>query len=236
MENNVLIVAFDDDGSIRSLFDKELEQELLPPSERGNLVSVYEDDGDAWDFSLNYREMRPDHFSLARTEKEVDGPRAIVTHTYEYKKSQMQQQVVLTQGSRRIDFITRIVWNEPGKMVKTRFPLSITADEAVCGIQFGSIKRPTHSNTTWDMARDEVPAHKWVDISDGHYGAALLNDSKYGHRVKDNALELTLLRSVRYPGPSTDSSNSVVEASGYTDICEHSFTYSLYPHPGDYVE
>ena len=63
-----------------------------------------------------------------------------------------------------------------------------------------------------------------------------LNDSKYGYRVKDNVLELTLLRCVRYPGPFVVKEDSRSGISGYTDLGEHNFIYSLYPHQGDYVE
>ncbi|MCK5196912.1 MAG: alpha-mannosidase, partial [Spirochaetales bacterium] len=236
LENEFLAISFNDDGSIKSIIDKEFHQEILSPAGMGNCISIYEDDGDAWDFSLNYREKKTDSFVLMSSETEIDGPKASITHFYEYKKSEMKQQIILTQGSRRIDFITWINWREPAKMIKTGFPLAIKADHAVCEIQFGSIKRPTHSNTTLDMAKDEVPAQKWVDISSRHYGVALLNDSKYGHRVKDNALELTLVRCVRYPGPLIDKSDSSGSISGDTDLGEHNFTYSLYPHSGDYAE
>ncbi|MCF6335961.1 MAG: glycosyl hydrolase-related protein, partial [Spirochaetales bacterium] len=212
------------------------QKEILPPSGTGNCVSIYEDGGDAWDFSLNYRDNKPDYLVLNSSETEIDGPKASITQHYRYQKSEMKQQIVLTQGSRRIDFITRINWQEPGKMIKTSFPLEVRSDHAVCEIQFGSIKRPTNSNTTWEMAKDEIPAQKWVDISGRNYGVALLNDSKYGYRVKDNTLELTLLRCVRYPGPLIHKEDSTGKIPGYTDLGVHNFTYSLYPHSGDYVE
>ena len=236
LENEFLVIVLDDDGSVKSIVDKELHKEILPLEGVGNRISIYEDDGDAWDFSLNYREKKPDFFVLISSETEIDGPEASITHFYKYQKSEMKQQIILTQGSRRIDFITWINWQEPGKMIKTSFPLVVKADHAVCGIQFGSIKRPTHSNTKWDMAKDEVPSQKWVDISEDHYGVAFLNDSKYGYRVKDNTLELTLLRCVRYPGPLVNKEDSSSSVSGYTDLGEHNFIYSLYPHSGDYVE
>jgi len=236
LENELLVISFNNDGNIESIIDKEFRQEILLPTGMGNCVSIYEDKGDAWDFSLNYREKKPDTFLLMSADVEIDGPKASITHFYRYQKSEMKQRIILTEGSRRIDFITWINWQEPAKMIKTSFPLAIKADYAVCEIQFGSIKRPTTSNTTWEMAKDEVPSQRWVDISGRHYGAALLNDSKYGYRVKDNTLELTMLRCVRYPGPLVDKEDSSSSNSGYTDIGEHNFTYSLYPHPGDYVE
>ncbi len=236
LENEFLLIIFNDDGSIKSIIDKEFQQEFLSPTRMANCISIYEDDGDAWDFSLNYREKKSDVFVLMRSETDVDGPKATITHYYKYNKSEMKQQIVLIQGSRRIDFITWINWQEPAKMIKTSFPLAIKADHAVCEIQFGSIKRPTHSNTTWEMAKEEVPAQKWVDISSHHYGVALLNDSKYGYRIKDSTLELTLLRCVRYPGPLIGKEDASDRISGYTDLGEHNFTYSLFPHLGDYIE
>ena len=37
-------------------------------------------------------------------------------------------------------------------------------------------------------------------------------------------------------GPLLDKGDSSREISAYTDLGEHNFTYSLYPHPGDYAE
>jgi len=236
LENELLAITLNSDGSIKSIVDKEFHREILSSGAVGNCITIYEDDGNAWDFSLNYREKKADAFVLMSSETEIDGPKASITNFYRYKKSEMKQKIVLTQGSRRIDFITWINWQEPAKMIKTGFPLAIKADYAVCEIQFGNIKRPTRFNTTWEIAKDEVPAQKWVDISSRHYGVALLNDSKYGYRIKDSTLELTLLRCVCYPGPLIDKEVSSGRISGYTDLGEHNFTYSLYPHTGDYAE
>lgn len=83
-----------------------------------------------------------------------------------------------------------------------------------------------HNDTSWDLAKDEVSAHSWIDISNNKFGVALLNNSKYGHRIKDNIIDINLLRSVPYPGP----------VKGFTDLGEHEFTYSLFPHIGNYSE
>ena len=101
------------------------------------------------------------------------------------------------------------------------------------------MRRPTHSNTSWDFAKDEIPAHKWVDVSQRNYGVALLDDCKYGHRVKNNTLELNLLRSVPYPGsPVFDEARLKPGEPNhrYTDQRDHHFTYSLFPHQGDLVD
>ena len=123
-------------------------------------------------------------------------------------------------------------------MLRTSFPVAVQASEASYEIQFGHIRRPTHRNTTWDLAKDEVAAHKWADLSEHDYGVALLNDCKYGHKIKGNVIDLDLLRSVPYPGPVLVKDEDVQPGEahdGYTDQTEHSFRYALYPHQGDLV-
>ena len=82
---------------------------------------------------------------------------------------------------------------------------------------------PTHRNTSWDWARFETCAHKWVDLSEGDYGVSLLNDCKYGQDVHNYVMRITLLRSPTMPDPMADAG-------------EHQFKYSFYPHKGLWSE
>jgi alpha-mannosidase len=88
---------------------------------------------------------------------------------------------------------------------------------------YGVVRRPTHRNTSWDEARFEVCAHRFADLSEPGYGVALLNDGKYGHSARDNVLGISLLRGPLYPDPLADEG-------------EHRFTYSLFPHPGNWTK
>jgi alpha-mannosidase len=222
LENDKLRLDFDKQGAIVSCFDKEHGREALAPGTPGNVLAVYRDTGDAWDIPMDYRDRPAQRFRLHSVEAAVDGPRALLRHRYRFGKSRLEQEVVLFAGSRRVDFVTTVHWREAGSMLRTSFTPAVTAREASCDIQFGSIRRPTHTDTPRDFAKFEICAHKWVDISDGSYGVALLNDCKYGHRVHGNVLDLNLLRSPHYPDPVADRG-------------EHRFTYSLYPHAGDHV-
>src|SRR2546425_3141420 len=69
----------------------------------------------------------------------------------------------------------------------------------------------------------EVCAQRWADLSDGHYGVALLNDCKHGYDIHDSVLRLSLLRGPTHPDPNADQGL-------------HQFTYALMPHPGDLRE
>jgi alpha-mannosidase len=222
LENDKLCVRFDaPSGAIVSVFDKEAGCEVLAPGAPANELSVYEDVGDAWEIDIGYRQRPAERFRLSSVSACVDGPRALRECEYSYGSSKLIQRVILVEGSRRMDFETTVDWRERGRMLRTSFPVSVETDHAAFDIQFGSIERPAVRNTSWDMARYEVCAHKWVDLSQGDRGVALLNDCKYGHRVEENVLDLNLLRSPDYPDPAADAG-------------AHQFTYSLFPHPGDY--
>jgi alpha-mannosidase len=239
LENDLLRITFAEDGGIVSIYDKRAHREVIPQGERANRLAVYADLGDAWDFPMDYAEQTPRHMELVSAAPHVAGPRAIVEQVYRINNSELRQEIVLTAGSPRLDFVSRLHWREPKTMLRTSFPVAIHADEATFDIQYGHIRRTTHRNTTWDLARDEVAAHKWADLSQGDYGVALLNDSKYGHKVKDNVLDLNLLRSVPYPGPRLVPDADVTPGEphhAYTDQADHVFTYALYPHAGNHVE
>ena len=218
MENEYLKVVFDRDGAISHVYDKAANRETIKSN--ANVLQVYHDTEDAWDMDMDYAQRPAGRFELVSAEIYTDGPKVACRQSYRYGQSTLVQEISLKSGSKLLIFDTKVDWHEKNRMLRTSFPVSVQAKEAAFNIQFGSIKRPTHTNTSWDMAKYEVCAHKWVDISETGYGVALLNDCKYGHKIQGCVLDLNLLRSTSYPGADADQG-------------EHRFSYALYPHGGD---
>ena len=225
LENEHLRVSLDDRGQICSVWDKDAERELLPPGSLANLLQLFDEDprrSNAWDID-RYCEQ------TMRSLSELEGIRVIERGPFRvgieivrsFSRSRIEQQMLLAQGSRRLDFVTTVDWHERNRMLKASFPLEVRSRFATFDIQFGALERPIHRNTSWDEARHEVWAHKWVDVSEGDYGASLLNNGKYGLDIRDNVVRLTLLRAPSSPDPKADEGR-------------HEFTYSLYPHVGDW--
>jgi alpha-mannosidase len=133
--------------------------------------------------------------------------------------SEYTQRISLSYDSCRLDFDTTIVWQEKHVLLKVAFPVDLLAPVATYEIQWGSVQRPTHRNTSWDWARFETCAQKWVDLSESDYGISLINDCKYGHDIHDNVMRISLLRSPTDPDPNADQG-------------EHTFKYSLLHHRG----
>ncbi len=223
-ENEYYVMDLNEDGQIVSLFDVSAQREVLKDS--GNVLKVFEDyptKYDAWELEDYYKLKGYDVGGDVKITPVKDGTRAGFSLERAYMHSTIKQTIWLYSESRRIDFVTDIDWHEHHQVLKTVFPFDLHATSATYDIQFGHVSRPTHQNTSWDAAKFETYAHKWVDMSENGYGVALLNDGKYGHGTEGSTLTLTFIKCATDPNPEADQG-------------EHHFTYSLMPHTGDFRE
>ena len=241
MESDRFRLRFGDDGHLVSLWDKTQNREWL--SGPANVFQTFDDrpnQWEAWDVNDWYAEKPLDLFALRSAEVVESGAgRAVLRQTYATPAgSTIEQDVVLYRSVPRIDFDTRVDWRERRVLLKVAFPVAVHAAHAAYEIQFGTIERPTHRNTTWEQARFEVAAHKWTDLSEAGGGVSLLNDSKYGHDVRDDTLRITLLRNPVFPDPRSPWEEYRLPGREaevvHTDTGEHRFRYAVFPHAGDW--
>ncbi len=226
LENGSIRYTFDADLRLTGAFDKEAGRELVVASAPGNMLELFDDHPhtyDAWDVDEYYRTMRVGTAEVKGGVTRIDGPaRSGLRATLGVGRSVLRQTVWLEAEGKRLDFVTEADWDERHKLLRVAFPTTLVSDEAKFEIQYGHVTRATHDNTKWQYAQFEAVGHRWADLSERDYGVALLNDSKFGYRVKGRSLELTLLRAPTEPDP-------------VADIGTHAFTYSLLPHLGDFA-
>ncbi len=225
IENELLRVEIGADGALRRIIDKTADQrEVL--AGRGNQLWAFVDKPrtyDAWDIEENYEQEGEEIGGIESIEVVETGPlRGAARVRRRWRGSRIEQTYRLLAGSRRLDIATRIDWHERQMLLQARFPLNVHTHEATYETLYGVVRRPTHRNTSWDLARFEVSGHRFADLSEPGYGVALLTDAKYGYSAHGNLLTLSLLRGSLYPDPGADEG-------------EHHFTYSLYPHSGDWT-
>ena len=101
----------------------------------------------------------------------VNGAKTGISFKKKHMNSELSQTIWFYEALPRIDFETKVDWHEKNQILKVSFPVDINTDKATYEVQFGSIERPTHYNTSWDYSKFEVMGHKWVDVSDAGYGA-----------------------------------------------------------------
>ncbi|MEV4447967.1 MULTISPECIES: alpha-mannosidase [Streptomyces] len=228
LDNGLVRVELDEDGTLASVRDLTADREVL--ADKGNLLRLHSDlpnYWDAWDIDKHYKNRYTDLLDAESVTVVEDGPLlgALKVERAFGKGSRIVQTITVRAGSRRIDVETEIDWHEAEKILKAAFPVDIRAPHSSAEIQFGHVQRPTHTNTSWESARFEVYGHRWVHIAEPGYGVAVINDSTYGHDVSRTVREdggttttvrLSLVRAPRVPDPEADQG-------------KHRFTYALLP-------
>ncbi len=227
MSNHYWNIEFNKKGHICTLTDKKNNREVLSSGYDANQWQVFEDRPmahPAWDIDLYYRDHPLEGPSLISRKVVENSPvRVAIEQVWHMpsiggdKTSTITQRIAIYDKNPRIDFETTVDWYEHHQLLKVAFPVNIHSTEATFQIQFGHLKRPTHTNTSWDLAKFEVCAHQYMDLGEHGYGVALMNDCKYGHDVDRNTIRLTCIKCAQSPDPLADQ--------GY-----HEFIYSLLPH------
>ncbi len=222
-ENDLVRYEFNKTGGIKRAYDKTAKRNILTKGKSGNVFSLYEDrpnDWDAWDVDIFYENQFREHAELTGWRLIAEGPLIWQLQLdFKVSNSTISQTVTLAANSKRLEFTTKVNWHERHRMLRVGFWADVVSDQASYEIQYGVVQRPTHRNTSWDMAKFEVCGHRFADLSDDLYGLAILNDCKYGHKIYDNFMELNLLRSPTMPDPEADQG-------------DHEFTYAILPHEG----
>ncbi|XP_068131706.1 alpha-mannosidase 2C1 [Hyperolius riggenbachi] len=229
MRNKILSANFDSVGRLTSLQLLSCNRDTIPKNSCGNQFVIFDDIPlywDAWDvmdYHLETRKLVKNQLNKPEIISS-GGLQGVVRFSLQISKtSTIVQEITLEAATPYIRFNTKVDWNEAHKFLKVEFPTTVHNANATYEIQFGHLQRPTHRNTSWDWARYEVWAHRWMDLSEYGFGVAVLNDCKYGCSVLNNILSLSLLRAPKSPDATAD-------------IGLHEFSYAIMPHTGSFQE
>jgi len=226
LDNGVLRLRVDGRGLLTSLVDLASGREVLPPGAAGNLLQLHRDipnQWDAWDIDRHYRRTVTDLDAAesVRLDRTSDGE-PVIAVTRRFGASRIDQRISLPRGSTSVRIATEVDWHERQKLLKLAFPIDVAADRSASETQFGHVFRPTHTNTSWEVAKFEICAHRWIQVAEPGFGVAIANDSTYGHDVTTHprpgggtftTVRLSLLRAPRYPDPAADQGRHVFEVS-----------------------
>ncbi|XP_011788244.1 PREDICTED: alpha-mannosidase 2C1 isoform X4 [Colobus angolensis palliatus] len=229
LDNGIIRVKLDPTGRLTSLVLVASGREAIAEGAVGNQFVLFDDVPlywDAWDVMDYHLETRKPVLGQAGTLAvgTEGGLRGSAWFLLQISpNSRLSQEVVLDVGCPYVRFHTEVHWHEAHKFLKVEFPARVRSSQATYEIQFGHLQRPTHYNTSWDWARFEVWAHRWMDLSEHGFGLALLNNCKYGASVRGSILSLSLLRAPKAPDFTAD-------------MGRHEFTYALMPHKGSFQD
>ncbi|HJT26050.1 MAG TPA: glycoside hydrolase family 38 C-terminal domain-containing protein [Pyrinomonadaceae bacterium] len=231
LENHRYRITLNMDGDISSIFDKQLNRELLAAPIRLAIKNDTPAQWPAWNMDWTDQQKQPRAYVGGRAQVSVveEGPvRVAVEVVRETEGSKFRQTIRLSAGDagNRVEFSDVIEWKTANANLKATFPLTAANGKATYNWDIGTIERGNN-----DERKFEVPSHQWFDLTDrsGTFGVTILSDCKYGSdKPDDNTLRLTLLRT---PG--------IAARAGYADQStqdwgRHEIVYGLASHAGDY--
>lgn len=231
LESDSLRLTVDENGLFTSLVSGGSGvgggREVIPAGTRANVLQLFRDtpnQWDAWDIDEHYK-FNVTELTDAVT---VEAVGAVLRVERVFGKSRLVQRIALSADGTAVDMAIEADWHEQQKLLKLAFPVDVLADRAASEIQFGHIQRPTAVNTSWDAARFETVAHRWVHVGEPGFGVSLANDSTYGYDISraesrsgvpHTLVRASLLRGPLFPDPEADQGS-------------HSFRFSLRPASG----
>ncbi len=222
LENKYYRIQFNQKYEIISIYDKVNEKEVLTEGEIGNRLRAYVDMPhvfDAWEIQDYYKEQYYDVNDLVNAEFVSQGGKYGYKVQRKFRNSIIEQFICIYENKEGIYFETTADWKEEHILLRTEFPVAITANTAIFDIQFGNLERSTLYNTPWERAMFETCGHKYADYSQPDYGVALMNDCKYGYDIHEGVMGLSLIKCATEPNKNADKGR-------------HVFAYALYPHKG----
>lgn len=224
VENSRFKLELNDRAEIVSLFDKANSREVLCGA--SNVFRFYEDlpgKYDAWDIISTYAD-REFETKPGKVEEIVSGDVfTCISISKAINRSIIKQNIIIYNELDRIDFDTFVSWHEQEKLLKVGFDVDIKAQKFTRDIAYATIESSNYRHNPFDKAKFEVSAHNFIDMSEDGYGLSILNDCKYGYEVDEQRMIITLLKAPMNPDPKSDRG-------------DHSFTYSLYPHKGNWKD
>ncbi|KAJ8126457.1 hypothetical protein O1611_g7180 [Lasiodiplodia mahajangana] len=203
----------------------EKGREVISEGGKANQLVIFDDKPlywQAWDVEVYHLETRAEvPYGETKIFEDSEHRVSVVTEARISENSSIETVLSLSAAfdgqQSYVECTAYVDWHETMKFLKVEFPVDIRNTEASYETQYGIIKRPTHYNTSWDMAKFEVCCHKFADLSENGYGVSILNDCKYGFATCGNLMRLSLLRSPKAP-------------DAHADMGKHKIRWAILPH------
>ena len=227
LENERYTVTLNENGDIGSIYDKVIRKELLTAPV---VLGIFDNYAGGWFYpawEMVYKQTVRNHDRVAKLVKsqiiEAGPARCTVQVVQQCDDSVFTNNISLSAGSDMVEVQCEFEWNNQRTLCKNVFSFSCSNEEATFDLGLGAIKRGNAKPEIY-----EVPAQKWVDITDknGEFGVSVFSDCKYGwDKLSDNTLRMTVVH--------TPLNNSrPANAQSMMDLGLNRYGYAICAHKG----
>ncbi len=226
LENEKYTVKFNSNGDISSVYDKELNKEILKkPITTGIFDYNGSKDWPAWELNFDELNREPQTYTKIKNIKVIEnGPcRVALQIVKTHENSTFTSVVALSKGGNVVEVYNEAEWQSKRHLAKEIFSFTAESPVATYDLGLGAIKRGNMNDKLF-----EVPAQKWADITDKDedFGVSVISECKYGWDKFDNStLRLTLMHTP-LKNYRVDSMQSMME------LGLNRYSYAIYSHSG----
>jgi alpha-mannosidase len=205
--------------------------------EEGPLVARYR---------VKYRMRIPSGLDENRGDpwKRLDGAGSGCRRTDESREMVITSLIMLKQGARCVEVTTRFDNGCKNHRLRVLFPTRLKANTCHVESAFDVVERPIEygPDSPWQERSIDptFPMQRFVDVSDGRAGLAVINDGLREYEVMrdtDRAIALTLLRAFEV---SLTTVSKRWEIHPEMELAQspggHEFRYAIFAHAGDWSE
>jgi alpha-mannosidase len=234
LENARYRITLNAAGDVASIFDKQLNRELLSAPMRLAISNDAPTQWPAWNMDFDQEQAAPRAYvsGPAKVRISENGPaRVAIEVSRQTEGSRFVQTVRLAAGDagNRVEVNDVVDWRTLSANLKAVFPLTASNPMATYNWEIGTIQRPTAFDRQF-----EVATHHWIDLTDksGAYGTTILTGVKDGSDKRDDhTIRLTLMRTpgAPQPGPGGNFPDQLNQDWGH-----HEILYGLAGHASDW--
>ncbi len=159
----------------------------------------------------------------------------------ETRAMSIRSEFTLTKNSKGISVKTTFFNNCEDHRLRVMFPTFINSEYSYAEEPFDVIEREIDRDKNSPWANTWNPTHphqRFVDVSDGKVGLAIINDGLREYEVTDNksrTIGITLLRSFEISLATVAWKwERHPQMKGSQSLGEHEFNYFVYPHKGNW--
>lgn len=223
LENKYIRAAFNKEGYLESLYDKENDYEALT----GALsFPIKIDERDTWGSRQERRfEDSGETLLFQQIETVEDGDlRKVVRAVYAKGGSRMIQEYILYHNAREVEIVNRLYWDQEWRMLQMELPLQVSEAKVYAECAYATVRH-------FDTDGEERSMHRFLDVTEsGQAGLCTANDGKYTYTLLGNVLRFSLARSAIYAQGNGRNWYNPEEGYEYADIGSQEFTFLLKPH------
>ena len=175
--------------------------------------------------------------------RRIDGDGDDAGRSNETREMVIRSEYTLTKYSKGVSVKTTFVNNCEDHRLRAMFPSYVDSKYSYAEEPFDVIEREIDRNEDSPWANTWNPTHphqRFVDVSNGKIGLAIINDGLREYEVTDNksrTIGITLLRAFEIALTTVAWKwERHPQMKGSQSLVDHEFNYFIYPHKGDWDE